>query len=497
MKKFLLTQLGVIISVVLLAQADVLPPVLVSPADLAVNQMPDAVLNWYPVAGIGPVTYEVQYDQDEGFFNPVSQTVEFSSYKTSELLFGTTYHWRVRAMDNTGTSDWSETRQFTVFSQCELNLPENGAININPAHVISWKARFLATVITGVTYFDWQVSPDSNFSTIKNQGSVAQGNWSSNQLNYEVTTSLLHFGTDYLWRVRARHNVDTSDWSDVWSFTTRENCTLTAPANGATNQMIDLTLTWQVVPGAFDYLYELSTDPSFTPSITNISLTNSASPVGLIFGTNYYWRVKAYHTQDTSEWSNPWNFGTINSVGLVSPANGSYVNDLFPTVSWQAVTGTHGFEIYYDVSDGFETPEIAYSEGDSYSHKIITMLTMNQTYYWKVRAFNDGDTTLWSPTWSFTVGTSGIDDLFSDHNISVYPNPASGSLTIGMNVPVFDPVDVRISNLLGQSVYENRLKFGHPGATATINLDKIEGGLYIIQLRTGESVLSRKIVIEK
>jgi large repetitive protein len=497
MKKLLLTKLGVFLSVMLLAQTDVLPPTLVSPADAAINQIPDVVLNWYPVAGIGPVTYEVQYDLDDTFTNPVSNTVNFSSLKTSEMLFGTTYYWRVRATDNTGTSDWSETRHFTIFIKPELTSPEDGGTNINPANIIQWKTRILSVVITGVTYFDWQVSEDSSFSTIKNEGEVAQGDWNTSQQNYEATTSLLHFGTEYFWRVRTRHDADTSDWSNVWSFTTKETPTLTAPADGASNQMIDLTLTWQEIPGAFGYLYEFCTDPTFTIPCLSVATTHSASPLGIMFGTTYYWRVQAYHTVDTSQWSDARSFETINTVGLVSPANGSYVDELFPTVSWQAVTGTEGFEILYDVSDAFDNPEIVYEEGNSYSHKIITILTLNQTYYWKVRAFNDGDTTQWSPTWSFTVGVPGVNNLLSDNSISIYPNPARESLTLKLNTSNFNTIEVKISNLLGQLVFSEQLTFNLQDATEVINLDKMENGLYIIQIRTGSSVLTQKILIER
>ncbi|MFU8842990.1 MAG: T9SS type A sorting domain-containing protein [Bacteroidales bacterium] len=497
MKKLLLTKLGVVLSVILLAQTDVLPPVLISPAEAAVNQMPDAVLNWYPVAGVGPVSYEVQYDLDDNFPNPVINTVNFSSFKTADLLFGTIYYWRVRAIDNTGTSDWSETRHFTVFNKCEHVSPLNGAININPSHIISWKNKIGQALITGVTFYDWQVSPDEDFSTIKNSGTIADGNWVGTQQNYEATTSLLKFGTEYFWRVRTRHDIDTSDWSDAWSFTTKETCTLTAPANGATNQMIDITLTWQAISGAFDYLYEFCTDPTFSIPCMSITNTNSASPLGIMFGTTYYWRVKAYHTQDTSQWSDAWSFTTLNTLGLVSPANGSYVNDQFPTVSWQTITGTQGFELWYDITNGFDDPEIIYTEGNIYSYKVIDMLTMNQIYYWKVRAFNDGDTTLWSPTWNFTVGVQNVTELLSDKSISIYPNPAKESLTLQLNSNHFNAVEVKISNLLGQMVFNDKLIFDHQGATKTINLDLMDSGLYIIQIRTGESVLSRKIIIDK
>jgi len=312
-----------------------------------------------------------------------------------------------------------------------------------------------------------------------------------------ISLSNLYFGKDYYWRVRARHNSDTSAWSSVRTFLTKSIVINESPSNNAINQMINVELKWTAIPGVIGYIYEYSPDSMFSNPLVGQVNTSSIILSHLSFGEEYYWRVKAYHVLDTTFWSNTWRFQTINVVGLVSPANGSYVDDLFPTVSWQAVTGTEGFEIMYDVSDAFDDPEIVYEEGNKFFHKIITILTLNETYYWKVRAFNDGDTTLWSPTWSFTVGVQSVHNLLTDNSISIYPNPARESLTLKLNTGNFSTIEVRISNLLGQVVFSEQLTFNHQDAIEVINLDKMDSGLYIIQIRTGESVLSRKIIIDK
>ncbi len=60
MKNLLLTAIFAIISLSLISQTDIFPPVLDKPANAATNQMPDVQLDWYAVNGIGLISYELQ-----------------------------------------------------------------------------------------------------------------------------------------------------------------------------------------------------------------------------------------------------------------------------------------------------------------------------------------------------------------------------------------------------------------------------------------------------
>ncbi|MEZ5082845.1 MAG: hypothetical protein R2750_05285 [Bacteroidales bacterium] len=71
MKKLLITKIAILVSVMLYAQTDILPPQLIFPANGAVKQMADSELDWYASAGIGEVSYRVELDEDPGFSNPV------------------------------------------------------------------------------------------------------------------------------------------------------------------------------------------------------------------------------------------------------------------------------------------------------------------------------------------------------------------------------------------------------------------------------------------
>ena len=55
------------------------------------------------------------------------ETEFLSAIKTSELLFGETYYWRVRAIDGNDVSDWSETWSFRVIRRVVLSKPTDAS----------------------------------------------------------------------------------------------------------------------------------------------------------------------------------------------------------------------------------------------------------------------------------------------------------------------------------------------------------------------------------
>lgn len=486
-----------LISFGLFAQTDVLPPVLVSPTNEAVRQMPDVLFDWYASAGIGSISYELQYDTSSSFSNPVSIITEFTSANGLNLLFATTYYWRVRTMDDVGTSSWSEVFSFFTFEQIDLDDPGDGDDNITPEIDLEWKVKYSGKSITGITHYDYEVALDPDFNNIYLHGSKAYvATTAATQLH---TIHLLLFDTTYYWHVRARHDADTTVWSDTWMFETTDQVVHTAPANGATGQMLNVTISWVDMPGVYEYIYELCNDPSFTTPCIFFTDDNTVTAMGLLFNTTYYWRVKAAHTADTSSWSQAWSFQTVSSVNLVSPANGSYVDDYFPLLTWQALTGINGFQLLYDVDQNFSNPTAELVDGTKNSFKMIFSLELDETYYWKVRAFENGDTTAWSPVWSFTVGQSpqGLGNLLTDETVSIYPNPAVNDLYLEVNALKQTEIELNILNLLGQAIVRERVTLEQGINKHAVSLPELEEGLYIVRINSGDENYMKKLVIKK
>ena len=119
MKKLLSTLLFlfVIALLSLSAQNRVYPPTLMEPENGDDGQMPDVVLSWAAVGGSGGIVmYELQLDTSDAFSTPIQfPAQDLTGLKMTTLNFGEEYFWRVRAMEGSDVSDWSETFSFIIF----------------------------------------------------------------------------------------------------------------------------------------------------------------------------------------------------------------------------------------------------------------------------------------------------------------------------------------------------------------------------------------------
>lgn len=87
-----------------------------------------------------------------------------------------------------------------------LSSPPNGATGVAIPVTLSWNAA------TGAASYRVQVALDSTFVNV----AFDQANIQVTQ----VTVGNLQANTQYFWRVNATNQIGTSDWSQVWSFTT-------------------------------------------------------------------------------------------------------------------------------------------------------------------------------------------------------------------------------------------------------------------------------------
>jgi len=89
-------------------------PILVAPADLAINISTSPTLSW--LASTGAATYRLQVSTDVGFGTTVynDSTRTGLSQPITGLTIGTTYYWRVNAKNSGGTSAYSTIWSFTT-----------------------------------------------------------------------------------------------------------------------------------------------------------------------------------------------------------------------------------------------------------------------------------------------------------------------------------------------------------------------------------------------
>jgi hypothetical protein len=118
-----------------------------------------------------------------------------------------------------------------------------------------------------------------------------------------------------------------------------------------------------------------------------------------------------------------------NTPEVVAPLNAA---NTFTgvTINWNAVNNSQGYQLEIDTLASFSTPAklrftkdyISASSANEDTEHSLNNLLFVQKYYWKVRAYINGDTSAWSAT-----------SLFSTFAIVTFVNPENGVLNLGTN----------------------------------------------------------------
>ncbi|MFH2142621.1 MAG: T9SS type A sorting domain-containing protein [Bacteroidota bacterium] len=393
---------------------------IVAPTNGAAGQNPNVMIDWSGNTGV--TNYQYQIDTVNTFDSPLFQTGNTGStsyYNTSNLYFNETYYWRARGMHTTDTTSWSVTASFTVTDYVGPVAPSNGATYQYPNVMIDWSG------ITGSTNYQYEIDTVNSFDSPEYQ----TGNTATT--SYFNTSSLL-FGETYYWRARAMHAADTSSWSVTWSFSTADILAHTSPTDGSTNVAPDVLIDWSLLSGITNYDYAIDTTPAFnSPLYEYNSITGSSSQINLAnlrFGTKYWWKVRARHSQDTTQWSVPWTFITTDILSNVSPASGATNQLPNVTIDWSFLSGIIYYDYEIDTTPSFNSALYNYTTlSNASSQAELSNLHFSKTYYWHARARHNIDTTQWSATWNFTVTPIGINHV----------TPADGASNISLN-PVID-----------------------------------------------------------
>jgi len=378
-------------------------PELLSPANDAINVPTAASLVWH--TSNGATRYHLQVATDSLFENFVVNDSTLSD-TTREANFGSfiTYYWRVRAMNVGGASDYSSAWNFrTIFvglpSVPSLSSPENGAVDEYIILTLDWNDA------EGAESYRLQVASDSLFESLVADDSLL------NETSKEIGPLTLF--TKYYWRVNATNLGGTTEYSDVWNFTTLfvalpSSPMLVAPENGATNVSRIVSFAWQSSEGADSYQLQVSTDSLFeTTVINNSTITDTTFQSEPLNGlTMYYWRVRAKNIAGTSNYSDEWNFTTLIAAPpipvLSSPQNNNNNVSLTPTLRWRITERAVTYRVQLSTDSLFGSTLVDDSTLVD-TLKQVGPLTNSTRYFWRVNAKNDGGTSAYSTVRRFTT----------------------------------------------------------------------------------------------
>ncbi|MBE7323288.1 Ig-like domain repeat protein [Nocardioides sp. Y6] len=280
------------------------------------------------------VSYLVEVDEDSGFRSPeFSQTTTNVSAVPSTVLKAGTNHWRVRATNRDGTSEWavgSFVRPDPLVPQ--LQAPADNAILSQPDDppLLQWGS------VQGAKSYTVEIDDAEDF--------IGAKKWTTSTTSL-VPDAALQLGRWY-WRITA---VDSGNQlsapSTPRSFTipSLPAPRLVSPVNSANELVEDVVLDWAPVPGASSYELQVATNSGFESSdiiedVRSIRGTRWSPPRGLD-NDQYYWRVRAVDP------------GGAPSAWAASPNN---FDRQWPDRPWPVAPAQPGFPEYpsdFDTED--------------------------------------------------------------------------------------------------------------------------------------------------
>ncbi len=92
------------------------------------------------------------------------------------------------------------------------------------------------------------------------------------------------------------------------------------------------------------------------------------------------------------------------------------------------------------------------------------------------------------------VTVTGVDEVLSNGNLVVYPNPSNGKFTIGLNETMQGKTAVVIYNVLGAKVYAD--EFTQTTNAYDINAQDLKAGIYLIQVTNNGNQYTQRITIK-
>jgi len=265
----------------------------------------------------GATSYDLELLKDTVLATHSSTSTSFS---ISGLLYNTTYRLRVRAKNTQQTSDWGPLSSFTTkvaqvtVQKPTLVLPSNGASGLSQNIQFTWTVNGQADSVRLQLFEGGNIVINSKFP-------VSTTSYNSPELKYKTT---------YFWRMLAIKSGVSSDWTDLFSFTTMsapvtlQAPLLISPPNNSVVYTLNPKLTWGDVQGAETYILQASNSSAFetffqtSTNTTSFELPNSYTHDGF----TYYWRVRAVKGNETSNWSKVWNFLILITTDIESVGGG-------------------------------------------------------------------------------------------------------------------------------------------------------------------------------
>lgn len=325
--------------------------------------------------------YEVYRSDKKNGNYTLLKSVTLTSFVNSGLIPGGDYYYKVRAYvegtDSSRTySNWSDVYYFHMPYKY-MTAPNGVTVRqtTSSASEVVWN-----TVDGADGYIVYRSMNGGSFQKLKEVSTTQVQNVSlkvGNSYQYKVSAFFYDQGVQIV-----------GSQSDVSGITVQAIATpkITEILQDRT---MTVSLKWSSVKGATGYSVYRSTSENGTyQELKNVTTTETLNYTDLDVGTTYYYRVKAYVTDDSgdtvySEMS-PVASITISSVAKVATVSATQTSSSQIKVSWKTLSSVDGYEVWFSANN--ENNYVLAADSTATS-TVVSNLNGAITYYFKVRAY--------------------------------------------------------------------------------------------------------------
>ena len=325
-------------------------------------------LTWKAVSGA--VKYEVYRSTRQNSGYSLLGTTTSTSYVNTGASTGTTYYYRVKAVNRNGmASGYSNI----VSGKAKAAAP--AAPSVTAGNSSTGKPRLTWKAVSGaVSYRIYR-------SESRGTGYSLLGTTSST--SYVNTGAAA--GKTYYYRVKAvNRDGMASGYSNIVSGKAKAAAPAAPSVTAGNSSTGKPRLTWKAVSGAVSYRIYRSESRGTGYSLLGTTSSTSYVNTGAAAGKTYYYRVKAVNRDGMAS-----GYSNIVSGKATLPAPvlniGLSVSSGKPMLAWDAVPGATSYRIYRSTSRGTGYSLLATTTSTSY---VNTSAAKGTTYYYRVKACN-------------------------------------------------------------------------------------------------------------
>lgn len=324
-----------------------------------------AKLSWKKIDGVKG--YQVQQYVSKKW--KTIKTVTANSYTVTGLKWQSSHQFRVRAYkqydDIKVYGAYSSTAKLTIATPAPAQVTSLKATQSSTSAKLSWAA------VSGASGYTVQQYKSGKWATIKTL--------TANSL----TVTGLSWQSSYQFRVCAFKNYGDIKVSGAYSATAKVTIATPAPAAvtgfKASQSANSAKLTWTAVSGASGYNVQQYKSSKWE-TIKSVT-TNSYTVPSLTYGSTYKFRVCAYKTYGTIKSASAYTAEASVTIATAKPSSFklSTVATTSAKLTWGAVTGAKGYEVY-----NYSTGKTVTVTTNSFS---ISGLKAGTAYKFKVRSY--------------------------------------------------------------------------------------------------------------